>query len=360
LRDKISRKKDGSKLSHTELRTFAIILESPSEYLGDMSSGFDESKISPCCELVKEYSIQNRKDYEKGVVNENNLQRRSFELLKSLFFVVLPQYFDKFRFCRKEKGHSETKYTTSLVVDDTEVIVSGETDIAVYYKMVCVYSWEDKNLDKTLTTHQERGQVVSEVKAFAEEFKSKISVEDNFIFCGVITSGLSWSFCNRRFLLGCARYILTEPILIEVKKNKKMSYDVDSISLNIATKILIETVMKVEHLIKIINHSSIMVRTIITENDEDDELGKDPDDGFDEEEEENLSRYLSQTKLNSGVSDKVGRDTKNAETQSKEKEKKTQSHRRPLMQINPNSCSLTADNLKIHNILTSSKSAFTS
>jgi hypothetical protein len=283
-------------------------------------------------------------------------------LLKSLFSIVLPQYFDDFNFCRKESGHSETKYSTSLVVDDTEVIVSGETDIAVYYKMVCVYSWEDKNLDRTLTSPQEKGQIVSEVKAFAEEFKLKITAKENFIFCGVITSGLSWSFCKRRFSRGCARYVLTNPILIDVKK-KRMSYDVDSISLNIATKILIETIMQVEHLIKEINHSSRMIHAIITENDEDDELGKDPDYGFDEEEEEeeeNLSRYLSQAKLNSGVSDKVGRDKNNAKTQSKGKERRTQSHRRPLMQIYPDSYSLTADNLKIHNILTTSKTAFAS
>jgi hypothetical protein len=100
----------------------------------------------------------------------------------------------------------------------------------VYYCGVCIFVWEDKNLDYGFTKRENVGlpktnhkkkifgdgdkcQLLAEMKGFAEAFKANVLREPP-IFFGVLTSGLYFTFCRRDFIpsTGLASFKLFNPI----------------------------------------------------------------------------------------------------------------------------------------------------
>ena len=107
--------------------------------------------------------------------------------------------------------------------------MNGRTDISVLYRNVCIFVWEDKKLDESLTTVSEICQIAVEVKGFAKDFKRKIGFEAHR-FCGVETSGIIWSFCNRYYRKGNNHVFYTVQTyiqtcaLISINSAKKISH----------------------------------------------------------------------------------------------------------------------------------------
>ena len=63
----------------------------------------------------------------------------------------------------------------------------------------------------TLEKPSNEAQVIVEVKAFAESFKQHIGTEAKS-FYGVVTTGLIWRICQRKYFNGNDHYLVSEPI----------------------------------------------------------------------------------------------------------------------------------------------------
>ena len=202
------------------------------------------------------------------------VQPLTFVFVQELFQCVLPEHYPQLTFARKEtrsdKGTQEKEvsinYETFIDVGQELVLVKGETDISIFYEGVCVFVWEDKNLNQTLDSPKERGQILVEVKACAEEFKGKVGIEAPLI-SGVETSGQCWTFCFRSYESG-------EPVM-------HLSYPVSTIDkdeiihevLDMVVVYLIQSVCASETLIDIIKSQTVrrlnILRNPLKDADED-------------------------------------------------------------------------------------------
>jgi len=190
--------KNGSKLSLSVYNALNVVSSTLSMVAEEEISSIDTQTLSQCSDLLRRYADVMRDHKMNNQLHEvTYVQPHSYQLIKDLFEVMIPQYYDRLQFIWKEKVL--TNYGTSIKLSDEKwVDVKGETDISVYYRDVCIFVWEDKNLSNTLNTPEEMCQIVVEVKGFAEKFKSTIGVEAQQ-FSGVETSGLVWTFCSRYF-----------------------------------------------------------------------------------------------------------------------------------------------------------------
>jgi hypothetical protein len=187
----------------------------------DKSFSLNEEDKKNCIDLVREYSNNMRALKGDNMVNEvMYVQPQSFNLLQRLTNIVLAEYASSLTLCRKGQGTNYTKYSTTLFIGSDEVKISGESDISIIFDNICILTWEDKELSKTLETPAEKGQILAEVKSFADYFFDQVNFEAT-IFCGVETTGLIWSFCHRYFVDGYATYLLSKPY--EVKSGFEMS-----------------------------------------------------------------------------------------------------------------------------------------
>ena len=75
------------------------------------------------------------------------------------------------------------------------ILVTGQTDASVYYKDICVMTWEDKNLKEKIDSSSNLGQQYVEVKANAEKFLD-FGNRQPPSFYGILTSGKNWIFLN--------------------------------------------------------------------------------------------------------------------------------------------------------------------
>ena len=173
----------------------------PYSILEDEMTNIDSQQLTQCLELLREYSSQMRNHQVKGHLDEvKYVQPHSLSLIQGLFKVMIPDHYRDLVFIAGEAV--DTRYHTSIQLDRNKwVDVKGRSDISVLYKTICIFTWEDKRLDKLLNTIEEMCQITVEVKGFAEEFKRVLGVEARR-FCGVETSGLIWSFCTRKYRNG--------------------------------------------------------------------------------------------------------------------------------------------------------------
>ena len=203
--------KKGSELSNDHLRALNVTYSSIHSLILEEGT----SHLLRCSELLRKYSDQMRTQKMNREFDEvKYVQPFSRILIQDLFKVMIPDHYDDLVFVTGEKV--ATNFHTSIQLGGNQwVDVNGRTDISVFYRNVCIFLWEDKNLDKSLNTAPEICQIAVEVKGFAEDFKSNIGVEAQK-FCGVETSGLIWSFCTRFYRQGnidiyskCIHFVLS-------------------------------------------------------------------------------------------------------------------------------------------------------
>ena len=127
------------------------------------------------------------------------VQPRSFELLQTLIETYFPDMWSQKLFMVYNKVDS-TKifYSTSLTMGEDSVPIEGYTDASLYYCDVLVLSWEDKNLNSTLTHPSERGQILAETKAGREAFYLSLGVHPPK-YVTIQTSGIVWSMTYSRY-----------------------------------------------------------------------------------------------------------------------------------------------------------------
>jgi hypothetical protein len=231
--------------------------------------------IETCKELLINFLQDVLLLKEQNHFNEvKYVQPLTFVFVQKLFHCVLPEHYPQLTFARKEshssKGAQEKEvsvsYETFIDVGEEIVLVKGETDTSIFYDGVCVFVWEDKNLCKTLATPNERGQILVEVKACAEDFKGRVGIEAPLI-SGVETSGQWWTFCFRSYESG-------EPVM-------HLSYPVSTIdkdgiihhNLDMVVVYLIQSVCASEVLIDIIKSQTVrrlnILRNPLKDADED-------------------------------------------------------------------------------------------
>lgn len=235
-----------------------------------------------CKMLLKKY-LQDILELKKiGKIAEvEHVQPLSFEFFQELFKIVLNSaQFAQLTFAGK-LGKEEMKvegcstcYNTLINVGDECVRVSGETDLSVFYCGACLFVWEDKNLNQTLETPKEKGQILVEVKACGEMYKVRTGVEAPVIF-GVETSGLNWRFCYRSYESGQHTMHLSNPISAIDTDNVIIDEVVD-----ILTVSLIRCVSESVSLMKLIDSRGtrpLRHRKPLEEDEEDDNYENDSD-----------------------------------------------------------------------------------
>ncbi len=194
----------------------------------------------------------------------------------------MPDRFRDLHFHRKnsnlgeKKGQIQTKYHTIILDNDETFKISGESDAVIFYNNTCVFVWEDKNLDKTLTTANEKGQIIAEVKGFAEAFKKATRVEPT-VFPGVLTSGVVFSISRYIFRNGGSSLHLTQPLSLVNEK-----YEIIEENVMAVTKLLIDNLLYCGKLMKVIDDSLVPPQE---HEEEEEDQRKFP--GNDDEEEDN-------------------------------------------------------------------------
>ena len=115
----------------------------------------ETSHLLRCSELLREYSDQMRIHKMNRELDEvKHVQPFSRILIQDLFKVMIPDHYDDLVFVSGETD--ATQYHTSIQMDGNQwVDVNGRTDISVLYRNVCIFVWEDKKLDESLTTVSE-------------------------------------------------------------------------------------------------------------------------------------------------------------------------------------------------------------
>ena len=264
----------------------------------------DPEILRTCGHFIRKYTEESIKlKFENKVDEVLYVQPRSLQLLNDLCKTVLPRHFKKLSFFTKKTNANATAYDMLLTTDDGAVFVNGQSDISLCYNNVCIFVWEDKNLDLDLSKHNAQAQIHVEVDAFAANFKKRILAEP-LEFYGILTSGLFWSFCVRSYKECFSSFILTEPIsttktttgtqletvneddekeeVSEVKKNEKSpGSHINEENLVITTNCLVKLIMSCESLIRQIDERlkiGNLTEIDKKENDEQDDFNQDTED----------------------------------------------------------------------------------
>lgn len=213
------------------------------------------------------------------------VQPLSFAFINKLFEAVLPEMYPRLTFATGN-GNVSIRYDTIINMGDDIVHVKGETDVSVLYSGVCIFVWEDKNAKQLLNTSKEKGQILVEVKACAEDFKTKNAVEAPCIY-GVETSGQTWRFCFRLYEKGHSRMYLSETIsticnnnaIIDDTADTTTSFKIIDEAVEIVTAFLIKSVSICHMLIEIIDSQSLDAVKLSKNplNDEDEDENEDDD-----------------------------------------------------------------------------------
>ncbi len=164
MSQKDERRFNGSEKNNTVFRSMNVIWSSPTKIVQGIRHQIPEELLTKCYEIVRAYATKSIDLKKQNKIAEiDHVQPRSFVLLQKLSELVLPQHFPDIHFyCKhsdsgEENGQIQTKYETIISDNDDTVQIYGESDAVVHYSNTCIFVWEDKDLDKSLTTPNEKG-----------------------------------------------------------------------------------------------------------------------------------------------------------------------------------------------------------
>lgn len=188
--------------------------------------------------------------------------------------------------CNKANNEEALWYNTKYALDDDDIrTVNGECDEIVMYRGVPILVWEDKNLNKTCDSVNDKCQVLAELKGHAENF-AKIMERSPPLMYGILTSGRSWRAVST-FYSGRGHQFFTLSNCIEVICQKN-DFLIDPNSVVVLTNLLVdilEVMMRLCDFIDTIFPAEIRTRFDIYDednrkddnNDEDDNENDDPE-----------------------------------------------------------------------------------
>jgi hypothetical protein len=237
--------KNGSSLNTECVTCFGAVLIPKQHIQKSTDIHFDAVR-----QLILEFTSTMHDLYKEGKVAEVMcVQPISFKLFKDMSLIVLSEYKHNLRFENKASCHADTEYSTTLNPPGKIINISGETDGTMLYCDIPIKTWEDKELKALINLKpKEVGQPLAEIRGMGEIFKTRVGVHAPK-FCGVLTTGLTWTMSFRTYLDGQVNYGRTE--LINTWNEQEKSPDTEGI--DIVTSLLMTSLRSAEVLIKIIN-----------------------------------------------------------------------------------------------------------
>jgi hypothetical protein len=255
--------RDGSNLSDIHFHAFKSARMDP-----EMIQGHPE-QAQRIKQIVLDYHNVSLTALEDEKFDEvQYVQPRSQALCRDIFEMICPHRSGNLSFAKK--GVLDTNYHTTLLMDDGSIVeITGQADIAVVYRDLCVMVWEDKNLNVDPTISAAKAQALAEAQAKAEALREFLS-SSNFTFCGILTNGSQWSLDLATFEAGSLKLSRTSPISANAHLDQ-------------CCNILVHAVLCAEQLMKNIDNSLLRRGMVGAVETNEAEYEYDDDDGVDDD-----------------------------------------------------------------------------
>ena len=191
--------KTGSCLSATEVEAFPV-RSIPTAQMEHLLSHIHEDghDFKVVFNLVCDFTSHMMTLYRANTVKElEYVHKPTFQLVKDVFSILIPDYVQDMKFYEKGPGTSiPIEYRTELDVKDSSLEIKGETDLCMRFCEVPLFVLEAKSLLMTFDTPIEKGEVLAETKGFAEQYSVKMAAAA-MEFPSLLVSGKVFVFVRR-------------------------------------------------------------------------------------------------------------------------------------------------------------------
>lgn len=231
------------------------------------------------------------------------------------------------------KGHlvistdkDSISYSTRIPLSESTTVVSGEVDIAIMYRNVCVALWEVRNTTENLDCVGHKTQVLAELQGKREKFVQQMGRQPPAL-TGFLTNGLFWSSYHSTVVEGISLLSRSPPIPLSDGKG--------------VCTMLYHSAMAIERMIRAVNSVLYVIGapSTIVDADEDPDIHDNPDaDNFPPDILDEFSSFGFSSSAGAGASNRFGGSSLTSSFK-----------KRASLPGSTNYCTITNENLNIHN-----------